>query len=54
MFNKKEDRLPDEKEYIGNSSPEEHVKGCMTNWESWGLPKDLWVDAFIHTLSAIP
>lgn len=53
-FSKKEDCPQDEKEYMGNSDPKEHIKDCTIDWESWGLPKDLWVHAFIHILTTIP
>lgn len=53
-FGKEVDRPQDEWKYMGDSSPEKHIKDYMTSWESQGIPRNQWVHAFIHTLGTIP
>lgn len=36
--------------YRGNYDPQQHLKNCKDRLKQEGVPKDLWVHGFIHTL----
>ena len=40
--------------YRGESDPRQHLKISKDIWNRKGVPKELWVHGFIHTLGTFP